>query len=113
MSKVNLKVKLITNEENLNFNISGIINNNVIIYKDDNICTKLDLNNNILVRYNDEYEIILDFNKRKYEYNLKEYNKKIDGNLKVKGLIKNSDYFNVSYNIESNSINYEIYFEVV
>lgn len=112
MSKINIDLKLTSSNEVINKKISGIFNNNRIIYIDDNIKTTIILDEILtLKRESKEYIINLIFdNNKSSEYILVDHNIKIPLNLKIVEIIRKNNYLKLKYQLdvqEENSI-YEL-----
>ena len=75
------------------------INNNIIIYKEDNISNIIDLNKEIYIRESDEFKFLVDFKKREFAYTLKDIDKTILHNL-TKCSIKNDKDIELIYSID-------------
>ena len=116
MGKINLKAKLISEEENLNINISGIKTSNKIIYKENNITvTILILTNRIeMNRSCNEYKINLIFDKHKKtisKYNVFGMPKEFLLETKTNNLIIKDNEISLNYNLEGNDFKYSIIWE--
>ena len=119
MGKINLKAKLISDEENLNIEVSGIkSNNNKIIYKENNITvTILILNNRIeMNRTCNEYKINLVFEKNKTtisNYQVFGMPKTFDLETKTKKLIIKDKVIEIDYELEGNKFSYVLEMEAL
>ena len=116
MGKINLKAKLISDEENLNIEVPGIKNNNKIVYKENNITvTILIFNNKIeMNRTCNEYKINLIFEKGKEtmsKYNVFGMPKEFLLETKTKKLEITDTFIKVDYNLEGNDFSYELVLE--
>ena len=117
MGKINLKANLISDEENLNIEVSGIKNNNKIIYKENNITvTILILNNKIeMNRSSNEYKVNLIFQKNKKtmsNYQVFGMPKTFDLETKTNKLIIEDNKIEINYNLEGNDFKYSLVWEV-
>lgn len=117
MGKINLKANLISDEENLNIEVSGIKNNNKIIYKENNITvTILILNNKIeMNRSCNEYKVNLVFQKNKKtmsNYQVFGIPKTFDLETKTNKLIIEDNKIEINYNLEGNDFKYSLVWEV-
>ena len=117
MGKINLKASLISDEENLNVEVSGIKNNNKIIYKENNVTvTILILNNKIeMNRSCNEYKINLVFEELKKTistYQVFGMSKTFDLETKTNMLIIEDNKIELNYNLEGNNFKYSLVWEV-
>ena len=73
-----------------NINVNGFINNDEIIFNNDNIDYKFDKNNLLFVRKSDEFTSLIDFNNKESIYYLNELEEKskIFSKIVVKQLLK-------------------------
>lgn len=110
MSKIKIKVKLKTDNNIINSDTKGLINDNIIIYKDGKFNIKLDLNNLLLERYSDDYKIIIDFKNKNYILMINNYN--LTDKIKIFELVNEKNYFKANYELDNN-IEYEIFYEVI
>ncbi|MBR6689912.1 MAG: DUF1934 domain-containing protein [Bacilli bacterium] len=117
MGKINLKAKLISEEENLNIEISGIKTNNKIVYKENDITvTILILNNRIeMNRTCNEYKINLIFEENKKtisSYQVFGMPKTFDLETNTKKLLIKDNEIDLNYNLEGNDFKYSLVWEV-
>lgn len=118
MGKINLKAKLLSKEDNLIIEVSGIKTNNKIVYKENNITvTVLILNNKIeMNRTCNEYKINLVFEKDKKTvstYQVFGMPKVFDLETITKNLIINDNSLELNYNLEGNDFKYSLEWEVI
>ena len=118
MGKINLKAKLLSKEDNMNIEVSGIKANNKIVYKENSITvTVLILNNKIeMNRTCNEYKINLVFEKDKKTistYQVFGMPKIFDLETKTKKLIINDNNLELNYNLEGNDFKYSLEWEVI
>lgn len=111
MSKINLKAKLISDEDNLNIETSGIKTNNKIVYKENNITvTIIYFNNRIeMNRTCNEYKINLIFEKNKRtlsNYLLFGTSKTFDLSTHTNKLEITEEYIKIDYELEGNKFSY-------
>ncbi len=100
-----IKVK-IDNVENI---VDYSIDSEVINYKEvDNTNVYYDLKSNILIRDNDEIHMIYDFNNKKGNILIKEYDKEIEVLIENIDIERNKNNVRVSYSIENNDFLYEL-----
>ena len=116
MGKINLKAKLISDEENLNIEISGIKTKNKIVYKENDITvTVLIFNNKIeMNRTCNEYKINLIFENKKEtlsKYNVFGMPKEFLLQTKTKKLEITNTCINIDYNLEGNNFAYQLILE--
>jgi len=117
MGKINLKAKLISDEENLNIEVSGIKTNNKIVYKENNITvTILIFDNKIeMNRTCNEYKINFVFEKDKETistYQVFGMEKIFDLNTNTKKLIIKDNEIVLNYDLEGNDFKYSLVWEV-
>ena len=113
MGKINLKARLVSDEENLNIITTGIKTNNKIVYKENNvIVTILILNNKIeMNRTCNEYKINLIFEKDKKtisKYNVFGMPKEFLLETKTKKLEILDNQIKIDYNLEGNDFSYHL-----
>jgi len=111
MSKINLKAKLISDDDNLNIETSGIKTNNKIVYKENNITvTIIYFNNRIeMNRTCNEFKINLVFEKGKQtisNYLLFGTSKTFDLSTYTNNLEINDEYIEIDYELEGNKFSY-------
>lgn len=117
MGKINLKAKLISDEEDMIIEVPGIKNNNKIVYKENNITvTILFLNNRIeMNRTCNEYKINLIFEKNKKTistYQVFEIPKTFDLETNTNNLKITDNEIELNYNLEGNNFKYSLVWEV-
>ena len=113
MGKVKLKEVFKSNEENIDLCMTGIINKNKIIYKENDIrVTIVVFSNKILMnRLHDNYEIDFIFENGKRTsatYKLKEYNKEFKLDIVTTKLVIKEELIAINYNLEGNIFSYEL-----
>ena len=118
MGKINLKASLISKEENLNIETSGIKTNNKIVYKENNITvTILIFNNKIeMNRTCNEYKINLVFEKdcvTMSKYNVFGMPKEFMLETKTKHLEITDNLIKIDYNLEGNDFDYKLILEEI
>lgn len=111
MGKIYLKAKLISDEENLNIEVSGIKNNNKIIYKENDInVTILLFDNRIeMNRTCNDYKINLNFDKNKKTtstYQVFGGSKTFDLETTTKKLNISDEKIELEYILEGNKFKY-------
>lgn len=112
--KVLVLIKIKTNDEEKNFETSGIFfkNKNILVYKDqDFVINSVNFNNNIIKRKSNDYSLELFFNKNRISYcTITLKNGLINTfEIELKKLVKNDNYFFASYSIDDkNTIDYSI-----
>ena len=117
MSKVNLEIKMITNNEERNLSLIGIRNENKIKYIDDESHIEVDFSDKFIKIDNPDYSIVLtfDINEAKIlNYKLKKFNKEIVLNIETKRLEVDNDSFFVDYELIDNDstiscVSYELH----
>ena len=118
MGKINLKASLISDEENLSIETTGIKTDNKIIYKENNITvTILIFDNKIeMNRTCNEYKINLIFEKGKEtisKYNVFGMPKEFLLETKTKKLEITNTFIKIDYNLEGNNFSYELVLEEI
>ena len=118
MGKINLKANLISSDENLNIETTGIKTDNKIVYKENNITvTILIFNNKIeMNRTCNEYKVNLLFEKGKNtisKYNVFGMPKEFLLETKTKKLEITDTYIKIKYNLEGNDFSYHLELEDV
>jgi hypothetical protein len=116
MAKINLKASLISDEENLSIETTGIKTDNKIVYKENNITvTLLIFNNKIeMSRTCNEYKINLIFEKNKKtisKYNVFGMPKEFLLETKTTKLEITNTFIKIDYNLEGNKFSYELVLE--
>ena len=79
------------------------INNNIIKYRDDNCLNIIDLNKDIYIRDNEEFNFKIDFKTNEFMYTLKDIDKSILHNL-TKCSIKKDNDIELIYSIDEEEI---------
>ena len=113
MGKINLKASLVSEEENLNIETTGIKTKNKIVYKENNITvTILIFNNKIeMNRTCNEYKINLIFEKNKIttsKYNVFGMPKEFLLETKTKKFEITDTNIHLDYNLEGNDFSYSL-----
>ena len=116
MGKINLKASLISVDENLLVETTGITTGNKIVYKENNITvTILIFDNKIeMNRTCNEYKINLIFEKEKNtisKYNVFGMPKEFLLETKTKKLEITNTFIKIDYNLEGNNFSYELVLE--
>lgn len=116
MGKINLKATLISDEENLNIETTGIKTSNKIVYKENNIIvTILIFDNKIEVnRSCNEYKIKFIFEKNKKtisKYNVFGIDKEFLLETNTNELIIEDNKIKINYNLEGNDFKYMLVLE--
>ena len=107
-----IKVKLKINDYALNTN--GYLNNNILSFNDkDSLTTNIiyDINNDLLIRDNNDITIKIDFNNKIVEYFLKNEKYTLKQDIKIFKLHKNETSIIINYQIEENDFNLELLYE--
>lgn len=117
MGKINLKAKLISEEENLKIEVSGIKTNNKIVYKENDITvTILIFDNKIeMNRTCNEYKINFIFEKEKNtmsKYNVFGMPKEFLLETKTNKLNIYDNKIELEYELEGNKFTYSVVWEV-
>lgn len=109
MEKVKVEIKI---NDYIIKNI-GIIDNDILKVKDDETNLEYDYKNNILIRENKEYKIILDFNKKQVIYNIKDIKNKFSNKLVILKLTNYNKQVNINYQIEEEEFSLSIKHETI
>ena len=107
MGKVNLYIKSCLINEEMEYNIKGILQDNKIKYQDKDAKMIIDMNNNILERIKKEERYLFDFNNNICITKTS----KFEVSIPIKVLEcnnKNNNMFFVKYQIENNLYEYKI-----
>lgn len=117
MSKVNLKIKLKSEEENLDFSVLGIREKNKITYKENNIMVTLLIEESKITmkRVNPEYKLELIFNKN-LSCSISKYyfiggSKFFELHTKTKKCKIDEKCIKIDYNLEGNNFSYVLEME--
>ena len=99
MSKVKIKTTLIINNDKVEKELTGIIQDNFIKFIDKPFKTTFDYNTNTLINESDETRLKIVFNKNntKTNYLLKNYNQEAEFNIITKKLIKDNYNIYIEY----------------
>ena len=116
MGKINLKANLVSPDEILNIDISGIKTSNKIVYKENNITVTILIQNNRIEmnRTCNEYKINLVFENNKKtisNYQVFGMPKTFDLETKTKKLIIKDNIIELEYELEGNNFKYSIEWE--
>lgn len=86
----------------------GILNKNHLVFKDDDIMFNIDLDNLILNRENEEYNLTLDFKNNKGSLKVKKL-----GLVDIKLITKKIDNLNIKYILNDEEFELKINYEVI
>ncbi len=116
MGKINLKANLVSPDEILNIDTSGIKTSNKIVYKENNITVTILIQNNRIEmnRTCNEYKINLVFEKNKKTistYQVFGMPKTFDLETKTKKLIIKDNIIELEYELEGNNFKYSLEME--
>ena len=116
MGKINLRFKLISDDDNLDIKTTGIKTENKIVYKENNITvTLLIFDNKIeMTRSCNEYKINLVFEKNKKTistYQVFGASKIFDLETKTKKFIISKNNIIINYELEGNNFSYSLEME--
>lgn len=115
LAKVNVNYSL-KNKEKISKNVKGILNNNHLIFSDDESNFNIEINNNNLIikRENDEIISEMKFNdKSSCKYFLKQYNKYVTFDIELIRLNISSNDIGLIYKIENEKFEFNLHFEVI
>ncbi len=91
--------------ENLNIDCNYI--DNIITYKEDNNINTIDILNELFIRENDDYKIIINNQDNKMEYIIKENNNSFFLDINSNFIINDKEIL-IEYNIEDESFNIKV-----
>lgn len=96
-------------------NVNGFINNDEIIFNNDNIDYKFDINSLLFVRKSDEFTSLLDFNNEESIYYLNELeeNSKIFSKIIIKQLIKEDTSYIINYRVNEEDFCFKLSYKEV
>ena len=106
MGKVNLYIKSCLINEEMEYNIKGILQDNKIKYQDKDAKMIIDMNNNILERIKKEERYLFDFNNNICITKTSKFEVSIP--IKVLKCNNKNNMFFVKYQIENNLYEYKI-----
>ena len=95
-------------------NVNGFINNDEIIFNNDNIDYKFDINSLLFVRKSDEFTSLLDFNNKESIYYLNELeeNSKIFSKIIIKQLIKEDTSYIINYRVNEEDFCFKLSYKL-
>ena len=105
--KIKLFGYLKSNEKKYEFSTIGQINNEIILYQDNDVNFKFDIENDIMKRIHNDYELEFVFVKNSKTINqlrLKELNQTIDMDLYTIDIVKKDNYYFVSYELNNDEL---------
>lgn len=112
MSKVNIKTTLRINNEQEIKELKGIIQDNILKFRNDPFKTTFNYNTNTLINENEEtrLEINFDLKKTTSKFLLKELNQEVEINIKTKKIIKENYNIDIEYKVldTNEEFNYKI-----
>ena len=110
MPKLNIKVTVKSSEEDTNYEVPAIIQDEIIKYKEPNGTTVIyDYDKKSLFRENDELRMTYYFNNAEEGIiNVKEFNKEINIDIKTNKLERKNNNIEVEFIIENNTFLYKI-----
>lgn len=111
MSKIKVKYNLKNSNQNLNNNCLGILNDNKIIYSDNEITTIIDKEKLIITRKNVDYEIKLHILEEKGYIDIKDG--RIELELKIMAKTLENNKINIEYLLNNEKYIYEVEYEVI
>lgn len=112
MSKVNIKTTLRINKEQEEKELKGIIQDNILKFRNEPYKTSFNYNTNTLINESDEtrLEIHFDLKKTTSKYLLKELNQEVEIKIKTKKIKKDNYNIDIEYTIldTNEEFNYKI-----
>ena len=105
--QIKLNGFLKSNEKNYDFSLFGEINNQIIAYRDNDVDVEIDLVNDVMKRFHEDYEIEFRFVKGVKNINqlkLKDLDQHIDMDLYTIDIIKKDNYYFVSYELNNDEL---------
>lgn len=114
MAKKQIEVLLKTGEETLKLNVSALIIDNIIKYRDNDVLVSIELSDDYVVmkRENNEYQLILKFkyNEKLFgSYLLKDNNICFDLEILTKSLNIEKNYVSIIYELNDEIREYKLY----
>ena len=109
MPKVKINYFLNSNKTRT-FETTGVLNKNLLTFKDEEVMFVFDIEKCILKRKNDEYDLYLSFLDNKSSLNMKKLGI-ININLKTKNLEKNDNIIIINYLLNEEEFNLKINYE--
>ena len=107
MGEIMPKIKVIINEDELI--TESTITNDIIKYQEENgTNTTLDLNNNTLVRENNDIYMKYDFNKKTGTLEVRELNKVLDLKINNVHIYRDEKVTEIKYNIDEEEFIYRV-----
>lgn len=114
MAKILVKTNLKTKDEVINYEGKGILNNNKLIFYEDDIKNHFRLNELCLIRETKDSIITLNFSENSYaQVLLKKENYILPLKLEINSLIKNENELIVKYKLEDDNFEFIISYEVI
>lgn len=112
MPKKEIKASIKNDDTNNSINTTAIIYDGILKYKEnENTKVILDLNNNILIRENNEFRMEYKYDIKKETKGkifIKELNKEIELKIKTKKYVKKDELIIINFSIENNNFEYRI-----
>ena len=112
MSKVNIKTTLRINKEQEEKELKGIIQDNILKFRNEPYKTSFNYNTNTLINESDEtrLEIHFDLKKTTSKYLLKELNQEVEIKIKTKKIKKDNYNIDIEYTVldTNEAFNYKI-----
>ena len=115
MSKVKIKTLLRINSEQEEKELTGIIQDNKLKFRNEPYITTFDYNTNTLVNESDETRLEITFDKTKTESNylLKNYNKEANFNIKTKNITIDKYNIDIEYTVLDTNEEFNYRIEVI
>ena len=112
MSKVNIKTTLRINKEQEEKELKGIIQDNILKFRNEPYKTTFNYNTNTLINESDETRLEINFDLKKTisKYLLKELNQEVEIKIKTKKIKKDNYNIDIEYTIldTNEEFNYKI-----
>ena len=109
MPKIKIKAEIINNSDKQTIETDAILQNDILKYlENDNTKVVLNLEDKTLIRENDKIKMYYSFSNNKGLIEIKEFNKIVDLDIKVKEVKRNGNNIRVNYEIEKDEFTYQV-----
>ena len=114
--RICIKTSLINHDEQLKKTVKGLLKDNTIYYKEDDVNVSITLTEPIVLsRNNSDYELKLIFDKdniTKGNYLIKEINSSLDLNIITKQLSLSENKLMINYSLNNQEFKFQLEYEV-
>jgi len=108
MPKIKINVLLSTKEETKTWKVVGIIQEELLKYKEDETTVTFDYEKHILKRDNKELKMVYHFNNNQGTITIKENNQIIEIPIETKSIKRNGNDIRIEYQIEDDIFIYQL-----